>query len=222
MGSGRGLAAEEEEAGPVGIVADLESRIVESGTATEIRVVVSGRPAETLWMKNGKEIKPSAAADMEEGPAPGEFRLRLTAPVPEDSGAYVFEARPAPGHGPPALSTATVLIVAPDKPPSPVVIRLPQPTTVPQNATAKFTLEVKDITGLTGETPSPRLKAFSGKDMRRWNLKERNLKHRHRQRTTLLSLSLFFLVSCLFVTFVLVSHLWLPTQKLNPNSKKEK
>ena len=44
-------------------------------------------------MKNGREIKPSEAAELTEDPK-GTFTLRIHAPVPEDSGAYVFEVSP--------------------------------------------------------------------------------------------------------------------------------
>lgn len=99
--------------GPVSLKADLESLILEAHQPHTIRVALAGKPLEVLWMKNGKEIRASDAAELREGPD-GEFALELKDPLPEDSGAYVFEARGTDGTK--AQSTATVLVVGTSSP----------------------------------------------------------------------------------------------------------
>lgn len=129
---------------PLSLASDLESKIVQEKTETSIECKINGTPSEVLWLRNGKEIKPSADVLLEQSGAV--CRLVLQKPGPEDSGAYQCEARSGPAT---VVSTCSLLVISPEKPPTPKVVKLPQPTTVSEGTPAKFTLELDDISNLT-------------------------------------------------------------------------
>lgn len=87
------------------IVGDLEAKIVSAGESMTLECQLEGSPSEVTWLRNGKEIKPSAAAEVES--AGSTYRLKLPKCAAEDSGTYQCEAR----SGSTSVSTTATMLV---------------------------------------------------------------------------------------------------------------
>lgn len=94
-----------ESSSKLRILQDLEAKILSTGESLTLECQVDGNASEVIWLRNGKEIKPSAAAQVESSGST--YRLTLPKCAAEDSGTYQCEVI----SGTTSVSTTATMLV---------------------------------------------------------------------------------------------------------------
>jgi hypothetical protein len=120
------------------------SSVVDVGSSVTFEASIQGNPADTLWLKNGKEVRSGDGIVIDT--VGSTHRLTVEKATVDDAGTYQFEARQGSST---VVTVATLVVNDPNNRVEPFVVKLPQALSVGVGSPAKFVLELENTDNLT-------------------------------------------------------------------------